>query len=266
MKMNKIDIRDIKGITLLSIEEAESIPEDIRTTGNRYWLRSPGNRYWLHSRDYHSFLATFVYRFGGVCCAGCNANFSNCGIRPALIIPNLKSYGFEDYSKVKLFDREWFVINDLGYLLLDGDLGCHRLDGESNDYETSEIKEFIEDWLKRMLKFFSPVSLNPTQRDRLNAMTNEEFYEFITGDEFEILKRRSTSFRDDFLEWLDSDVESSRILQSVEHTPDGDVFCYFDGYKECVPYANLMPICEAKHLCEKQNSYPIDESEAKKNE
>lgn len=237
MRMNKIDTRDIRGITLLSTEEAESIPENIRATGDKYWLRSRGH---LSSH------AALIYRFGGVCYAGCTVNYSNCDIRPALIIPNLRSYGFEDYSKVKLFDKNWFVINDLGYLLLDGDLGEHIFDEESNDYETSEIKGFIENWLQEMLEIFPPVFLKTTQRDRLNAMTNEELYEFLTGPELEVLKRRSTSFRDDFLWWLDSDVESSRILKLVEYTPDGYVNHYFDGYKECIPYANRMPLCEAE--------------------
>ena len=71
-----------------------------------------------------------------------------------------------------------------------------------------------------------------TQRDRINKMSNEEFYNFIVGDELEYLKRRSTSFREDFLQWLDSDIEKSRIIQYIEHTPQGDYAVYFDGYAE----------------------------------
>lgn len=238
MTKNKIDTRDIKGITLLSLDEAESLPEDIRAIDKWYWLRSPG---------FNCYNAALIYFDGSVFDYG-NLVYCDFGaVRPALKISNLKSYDFEDYSKVRLFDKDWFVLNNLNYLLLaPGDLGNHRFDEKSNNYETSEIKKFLENWLQEMLEIFPPVSLRRTQRDRLNAMSNEEFYDFIVGAELEYLKFRSTSFRDDFLVWLDSDVESSRILKLVEHTPDGDVLYYFDGYIEHIPYANQMPICEAE--------------------
>lgn len=220
---NKIDMRDIKGITLLSTNEAKLLPENIRKSEKWYWLWSPG---------FSCYDAAFVYFDGFVNDFG-HGVYDNYGaVRPTLIIDNLKSYGFEDYSKVRLFDKDWFVLNNLNYLLLDGDLGNCRFDEKSNDFETSEIKKLIENWLQETLKSFSPVSLKPTQRDRLNAMTNKELYEFLTGPELEVLKRRSTSFRDDFLEWLDSDVENSRILKTVEYTPEETIYRYFDGYEE----------------------------------
>jgi len=59
-------------------------------------------------------------------------------------------------------------------------------------------------------------------RDRLKTMSDDEWYQFLTGKELEILKFKGISFYHTFMEWLDEEAKPIKP------------FCYnpYKQYKE----------------------------------
>ena len=134
-------IKDISEITLLSIREwnkAKEIKSVPRFIG-WWWLCSPG---------YYSTLATCVYGSSITNDYGDDVKYDFGRVRPAFKIPNLK---LEIGSKIFVENTLCTVI-DTDYALSDIAVCQHRFDKKSNDYETSEIKQFINsDEFKEML-------------------------------------------------------------------------------------------------------------------
>lgn len=151
-------------IDLLTIEEAEKLPpeilqckapkdfdgvvddEDITCC---WWLRSPG---------YESRTAAFVGLSGDVCVSGVDVNCDYSAVRPALRIlgsllntlPRTKK-GYVIYLDTKWIDISEYVGSPC-LLKKKCMKEAHIFDGKSNNYEESEIKEFIEDWYRRKVK------------------------------------------------------------------------------------------------------------------
>lgn len=134
-------IKDISEITLLSIEEwkeARKISSVPKYT-SWWWVRSPG---------YYSNYAAHVIDDGGIYDRSTNINNSYGCIRPAFKIPNLKS---KIGSKIFVENTLCTVIGEY-YALSDTVVCRHRFDKGSNNYEISEIKQFIEsDKIRNML-------------------------------------------------------------------------------------------------------------------
>ena len=131
---------DIDHADLLSAEEVEKLPKLILRHGDWWWLRSPG---------YGSSNAIGVHRDGSTGDGGYYVNIANLTVRPALRLTNLNDYKVGDDFK---FGGKWFrVINERTALCLD-DVGKHRFDSSSNNYETSEIKQYIDDWFDNFIK------------------------------------------------------------------------------------------------------------------
>ena len=135
-------LNEIEEITLLSSKEWERVSK-ITTVpkfmGCWWWLRSPG--YGTHN-------AAYAYDDGDVDYYGFDANGSGGCVRPAFKIQNLK---LKIGSKLFVQNTLCTVINS--FLVLSDTLICqHRFDANSNDYEESEIKRFLNsDELKKML-------------------------------------------------------------------------------------------------------------------
>ena len=136
----------ITGATLLSIEEAEALPDHLRRYTNWWWLRSPGIRH---------IYASYVN------CSSC-VNFNNSGefvddsetsVRPALKIENLKSFGLKAGDSILFADKEFEVVSDtLAFCTTDIGKHCFRDDEEAesaNNYEKSDVKKFVDEWFKR---------------------------------------------------------------------------------------------------------------------
>jgi len=137
--ISTLSVKDlsIQDITLLSIGEAESVPEQYRQFYTYWWLRSPGN-----SHDY----AAVVSPGGGVNSIEMPVYIDNRYVRPALIISNLKSFKLPIYSKVELDNgTKWIIISDNMLLCNDGSFGKLNFDEDSNDYDNSEIKQYIHE-------------------------------------------------------------------------------------------------------------------------
>lgn len=133
MKKNEIkqfDISEVDEITLLSAEEARKVPKSILACGEWWWLRSPGN-YQLSSA-----LVSFdgvVYEYGLL------VYFALYTVRPAFRISNLES---KIGDKI-MISKTWCTIIDEGLALADSPVCEHRFDSKSNNWESSELKEFI---------------------------------------------------------------------------------------------------------------------------
>jgi len=149
--MITIDRKDVEGITLLSTEEAEKLPRWLLANGNGWWLRSPG---------YVRNGAACVFTDGTVFRLGFDVHYDDICVRPVIKV-NLKPYlplivkgriqPLVIGETVRVFFKQaQYIGNDM--VLLCESIAFHRFDEKSNDYENSEIKEFLENWLKEQLK------------------------------------------------------------------------------------------------------------------
>ena len=126
------------GITLLSLEEATSVPRWILANGTWWWLRSPGN---------YSDYTVIVFIDGSVYDRGDLVDDEDVAVRPALQIANPPS--LEIGEKVKVFGHiAEYIGGDM--VLLREPLWYGRFDGSSNDYDQSEVKAKLDEWLEEM--------------------------------------------------------------------------------------------------------------------
>ena len=155
---------NIVEVTLLSIEEAARVPEKLRAIGRWWWLRSPGMAV---------ARACYVGRDGSTSPVGYyvgNSPYENeegscIGVRPALVIGNLKALNFVMGEEIELAGHRWTIIsgnmalcNDVigeqefrKYLRTEHDSFTTK-DGSSyplvqlNKYEYSDVKAFLDEW------------------------------------------------------------------------------------------------------------------------
>lgn len=137
----EIDI-DVKGIKLLSVEEYEQYKEHIPHVHFSYWLRSHGDN------------ERVVFTVSEDNERGYGEEFVNtiCNVRPVLIISNLKLFKMVPGEEFEFADHIWTVISD-DMAICNISIAQHCYNKKlykhnTNDYETSEIKEFIEEWLE----------------------------------------------------------------------------------------------------------------------
>lgn len=137
----------VTGATLLSIEEARQLNKNILITKknpDKYWyLRSPASynhgAVYVHSGD-----------FGQI-----DTNVT-LGVRPALKIKNPESFGLWIGDSFAFGDYRFTIIS-AKYALCDEIVGeCHfKSNGQNseatNDYETSDIKKFVDYWYEQEL-------------------------------------------------------------------------------------------------------------------
>lgn len=136
---------NIGGITLLSVEEHEACREHVPPFNDIWWLRSPG---------YNSKYAASVSRNGNAFSSGINVDY-DLAVRPALKLAGLKSANLQIGDWFRLFGHDWTVVSDT-HALCNDSIGesPFREDYEAedaNNYETSDIKMFVEKWLARQL-------------------------------------------------------------------------------------------------------------------
>lgn len=143
----------IEGITLLSKEEVESLPIDKRGGGGFgwSWTRSPGTL---------STTAILINRDGSISEENVEKQRS---VNPVLKIKNLKSFGYDNYKWIDFLGSTWQVINEYNYLrrVQSGEVYYHAFNEnvkDGNDFETSDIKKFIDNWLSTKLSKYSQKS------------------------------------------------------------------------------------------------------------
>ena len=134
--MITIDKSQIKGVTLLSVEEAKALPRWILAKGKWWWLRSPG-----HFSD----RVASVHYDGSVDDFGDSVYNDYGAVCPALKIENLPNLKIGETIKV-LGRMAQYIGNDM--VLLVEPIGYRRFDADSNNYDKSEIKAWLEKWLE----------------------------------------------------------------------------------------------------------------------
>lgn len=146
MKIQKYEMRevnlDVRGITLLSMEEYKEMKDHIPHLTDRWWLRSPGHIDRTHPTWRE--LVCFVNEYG-IAHDNCSVDDAGVAVRPALeISDNTLRAG----DRFRLFGHEWTVISDQ-YALCDEPIG-HMVFWKAdyaNDYDKSHVKRFVETWL-----------------------------------------------------------------------------------------------------------------------
>lgn len=135
----------IKGITLLSVEEAEKLPEAIRVFRYWWWLKQPGTE---------GATAACVSRKGQVRSDGIYVSDEWTGVRPALICDDLQSLNLKIGDQIKALGKEWQYIGD-DMVLLYGEpliMMAFRRDSEAPDanvYDKSDVKKYLFNWFNQ---------------------------------------------------------------------------------------------------------------------
>ena len=120
-------------ITLLTKEEYKRYKNRIPLVNCWWWLRSPG---------FYQSYAAGVYDDGGVSANGLYADFDGYAVRPVLKSEDINLTVGERF--ISLGNR-WVVID--GHVAISEDVITHRrYDKKSNDWETSELKLWLEEW------------------------------------------------------------------------------------------------------------------------
>lgn len=139
MKIKQFEVNEVNEITLLSIEEADKIPKSFRACGDWWWVRSPG---------FYQNLAISVRVDGDVYEIDHDVIVVSLAVRPAFRISNLES---EIGDPVRI-GKTWCTVVDKDLVLANHPICSHRFDKKSNNWETSELKAFIEsDEFKAMI-------------------------------------------------------------------------------------------------------------------
>lgn len=122
-------------IFLLSIEEYKKYHDRIPHINCWWWLRSPG--------DYSDFTAG-VDDDGSIYFDGYRVDYDDGAVRPVLRIAHPEKIGM----RIVQYDFPWIVI-DKNLAIAEVPIVFHRFDNKSNNYENSEIKKFLNDWIER---------------------------------------------------------------------------------------------------------------------
>lgn len=149
MAINKIitttEEQDINiiDVTLLTVEEAKALDNDIREIGKFWWLRSSG---------YFVNYAACVDDYGCVYYYGDYVSDTE-GVRPALKISNLSSSNLSINDTFEMTGHTWTVISE-DTALCNDIVGktCFRSDWRSedaNNYEKSDIKKWLANWVNK---------------------------------------------------------------------------------------------------------------------
>lgn len=164
-------------IFLLSIEEYKRYKSAIPAIGFWWWLRSPGD---------YSDCAAYVNYNGSIYSLGYYVNYFHVAVRPALRIGNLESSNLKVGERVEECGRTWIVIDvDEGLAIAEKPIALRRFDPEKNDYESSEVRQFLLLWLQRhradkqdhdQMKRAEEIAKEVSKR----AMSEEGFLEELT--------------------------------------------------------------------------------------
>ena len=137
----------IASATLLSIEEAKELSPELRKYERWWWLWSPGDA---------SLGAAGVDYDGSVYDLGYIVYNSRDAVRPALQISNLQSSNLQIGDVFTFGGKPFQIISDnLAFCLSDIGTCAFREDwkvANANDYETSDVKKFVDEWFNEAIK------------------------------------------------------------------------------------------------------------------
>lgn len=134
--MTKVNIEDVSEVFLLSDEEwvqAKKIPS-VPVEQPRWW--------WLRSCGANSDFVCCVDSDGGIHGHFC-IYYTWHNVRPAFRIASLAYHDFQPGDKILVGKKTVCTVITEEIALADNILSDHRFDPDNNDWETSEIKTFI---------------------------------------------------------------------------------------------------------------------------
>lgn len=136
---------DVTGATLLTAEEAKTLPKEILAIGKWWWLQSPG---------YCSNHAADVCSDGSVNYHGYGVSSTN-AVRPTLEIQNLEASNLNIGDVFRFGNKNFEIISDTKALCTESIGKCFFREDwqaeDANDYETSDVKTFVDDWYHHAL-------------------------------------------------------------------------------------------------------------------
>ena len=140
----------IKAIRLPSPDEVKALPTWIIATGSAFWLNTPGSDkgYINRKKDYSLKHVAAVRPNGAVDSFGYDVDLELVGVLPLLKVDDVNSCGLcigETVSILGLLAH--YVGNDS--LLLCEPICNRRYDAESSDYDKSELKRYLAQWLNK---------------------------------------------------------------------------------------------------------------------
>lgn len=165
--IKEISSKEVEKITLLSAEEAEKVSEENLVYNYWWWLRSPGY-YPNTTAGIYEFDDLVDYHSGYI-------RYEDGAVRPALII-NQKT---KLYENIKVFDKYWTYIGNNLYLLASFEkplttMAFNSDESKGNDYETSDVKKFLDNWLKEQKSKYKNESLRNNMKNTHNII-NENY-------------------------------------------------------------------------------------------
>lgn len=150
--------------TLLSKHEYDEYKNIIPHLPAYWWLRSPGER----SND-----AACVYSHGTTHIDGVHADSKAVGVRPAFFVSISEGSEFKAEDKLKLpyvdYDCTVLNVSDNGrmlYVLADDFISYHIFDKETNDWEKSSLKDWLNDYKEQVFDKESHYYFEPERRLR----------------------------------------------------------------------------------------------------
>ena len=130
----------VRSITLLSGAEYEKYRNIIPEIDVNWWLRSPGED------CPSSFVSWLDHNVSGHCYLPEWESY----VRPAVYLGGVNASAGD---KISLFAEQWTVLDvhdDIAYVLCDTTIALRRFDKRSCGWEDSELKRWLEKWLKKM--------------------------------------------------------------------------------------------------------------------
>lgn len=124
---------------LLSTEEFKKY-EDVIPRVRAWW--------WLRSHGYLSYCAACVNNYGSVNNYGYFVRSVDSAVRPALKIKNPESLNLKVGDRITAYNFPFIVIDvEEGLAIAEVPIAFRRFDEASNNYEKSEVRKFLMDWV-----------------------------------------------------------------------------------------------------------------------
>ena len=131
-----------ESLELLTLEEASKLPENVLGYRYKWWVQP--------NYDNESRYANIISNNGTIDLTPYEVSQSDVAVRPVLTVSNLDDSNLEFYDRhYPLFSLSWIYIGN-DQFLYNGTAQKSRFDSKSNEYESSEIKGYLDGWLKEL--------------------------------------------------------------------------------------------------------------------
>lgn len=138
---------DIKEITLLSIEELNSLQVPVPTEIIPCWMHHKEDGWWLRS-THDGYGMTVTNDKDRIVVKKPMSHY--CGVRPVLKVDRLSS-DLQIGDNVRIFGYTWTVVSHkliLCDMIVGQTVFKHPRSDDSNSYEISDIKKWLDKWYK----------------------------------------------------------------------------------------------------------------------